>query len=59
MSKYKGLKQGNGKVHVVRSTPNTDAHYEEDPYIVETTNPFEAESKEDAQIKAEKELLKV
>lgn len=56
MSKWKGVKQANGEVHVVRSSKNTDDHYDSDPFIIETTIPFEAESKDMAQTKAEKEF---
>lgn len=55
--RWKGLKQANGVVQVVRSSENTDAYYEDDPQIVDSTNPFEAESKEKALHKAEKELI--
>lgn len=56
MSKWKGLKQADGRVHVVRSIENTDGMYDSDIYIVDSTSPFEANSKEMAQTIAEKEL---
>lgn len=56
MCKWKGLKQANGRVQVVKSSSGTDDVYDSDPSIVDSTRPFEAESKEVAQLKAEKEL---
>jgi len=56
MSKWMGLKQANGRVHVVKSSRNTDEVYDSDPYIIDSTSIFEAESREIAQRQAEKEL---
>ena len=51
-----GLKQADGRVQVVRASENTYGIYESDPYIVDYTSLFEAESKEEAQRKAEMEM---